>query len=200
MVDDRLIADELLDDLGGRPDHEPTDATRARVSVLADNRVPRVAIAADLGISKNTLKKHYARELLASDVKVKSMIGNTLLRVGLGSPAEYYPTEFDPQTRQALPPRLKRAETVPDKTVLIFLGKTVLGLIESVALMEAKGDINPEDAVHDTAGLTESERAVRLVGLVNTWRARRDASPHGRPGRVAALPGKSARGSERQRG
>ncbi len=47
----------------GRPPHEPTYRQREQVEGLAALWVPQRAIAAFLGISENTLRKHYPDEL-----------------------------------------------------------------------------------------------------------------------------------------
>jgi hypothetical protein len=47
----------------GRPPHEPTDRQREQVQGLAALWVPQRAIASFLGISENTLRRHYPDEL-----------------------------------------------------------------------------------------------------------------------------------------
>lgn len=47
----------------GRPEHRPTKLTRDKVATAAGGGMPHEDIALALGISRNTLEKHYAREL-----------------------------------------------------------------------------------------------------------------------------------------
>ncbi len=51
-------------DKGGRPEHEPTDELRDQVEIAAYMGMNQVQIAAAIGVSKPTLAKHYAEELL----------------------------------------------------------------------------------------------------------------------------------------
>ncbi len=50
----------------GRPRHEPTYATRARVREMAAQGLYQADIAAEIGISAPTLCRHYQAELDAS--------------------------------------------------------------------------------------------------------------------------------------
>ena len=49
----------------GRPPHAPTAASRRRVAVAAGGGMHHEDIATALGISDDTLRKHYAAELSA---------------------------------------------------------------------------------------------------------------------------------------
>lgn len=193
-------ADELddVEDGRGRPEFEPTEAQRLRVSVLCEAGVPQLAIANDIGISKNTLRKHFARELLLADVKVKTLIGQTGLRVGLGSPAEYYPQTLPDGSPHPQAGLLRRAEVQPDRSVLIFLMKTRLGLVERYP----DGEKLPggDEAEHEVVGLTESERTSRVAAIVERARARRDRRAAGGTGGVGTVPRKPARGGAKQSG
>lgn len=47
----------------GRPEYQPTAAARRRVSIAAGGGMPHEEIAIGLGISRNTLEKHFQEEL-----------------------------------------------------------------------------------------------------------------------------------------
>ena len=51
----------------GRPPHEPTDEQRRQVEVMARRFMPQEAIAAVIGISDDTLRRHYDAELRRGD-------------------------------------------------------------------------------------------------------------------------------------
>lgn len=55
----------------GRPKHEPTDELRAKVEAWAAVLVPRERIARMVGISENSLRKHYAPELERGDLQAE---------------------------------------------------------------------------------------------------------------------------------
>jgi hypothetical protein len=63
--DSDLLGDPIPEGLGkrGRPPHRPSDENRRKVMVLAAFDKNEAQIAASLGISEPTLKKHYFREL-----------------------------------------------------------------------------------------------------------------------------------------
>lgn len=48
---------------GGRPEYKPTDEQRALVRQFKAERKPIGAIAQAVGVSRNTLRKHFAEEL-----------------------------------------------------------------------------------------------------------------------------------------
>ncbi len=66
---------EPLKDVGGRPAHQPTDATRAVVALLVAFKFPHWKIAHYLGLKdERTIRKHYAEELEHGDIKIKAMV------------------------------------------------------------------------------------------------------------------------------
>lgn len=182
-------------DAGDDPDgpgHVPTDQTRARVSLLAEAGVTQIAIAADIGIAKNTLRRHYTRELLLADVKVQALVGQAQLRFGLGAPAVYDSAG-----------RLLRAELPPNGPMLMFLGKTRMGQNDGgnrgagVMLDPPRADDGVE---FNTAGLTDAERTKRVVGLLDIARARGAGrvAASGRPvGAVPEQPAAKGKGEPR---
>lgn len=65
-------------DLGGRPPHEPTEATRETVKLQAVIGTPQDVIASLLGIDPKTLRKHYREELDHSLAQANAVIGGAL--------------------------------------------------------------------------------------------------------------------------
>lgn len=68
----------------GQPAHAPTDKTRQLVQVLKANGNPHKVIAMVIGISEDTLAKHYRHELDNGFDQVKSMVGAALVKASLG--------------------------------------------------------------------------------------------------------------------
>src|SRR4051794_35682031 len=66
---------------GGRPAHTPTEATRRQVEAMATYGIPQLDIARVVGISKNTLEKHYRDELDLAASKANAMVGQNLFRM-----------------------------------------------------------------------------------------------------------------------
>jgi hypothetical protein len=56
--------------LGGRPEHLPTDQTRALVTLMAGMGANETDISHVIGISRNTLRKHYGPELASGPAKM----------------------------------------------------------------------------------------------------------------------------------
>ena len=67
----------------GRPEHEPTDVTRATVKSLAAFGIPQDAIGRQIGVSENTLRKHYERELDMGLHEANAKMAQTLYKKGL---------------------------------------------------------------------------------------------------------------------
>lgn len=164
--------DSRAADKGGRPEHNPTDEQRKTVEVLAQYGVKKKAIAHKIGVSPSTLERHYLKELLTGDVTVQTLIGQTSMRVALGSPAEYYPLDHQ---RPELRGKLMRAEVPPNDKLLMFFLKTRLGMIPHLGLDLNPG--NPEDVEFNTAGLTNQERITRIADILDKVSARMKQKP-----------------------
>lgn len=65
-------------------EHEPTVKTRSEVSALASFGVPQEDIAAYIGISHPTLRKHYQDELAFSAIKANATVGKFLFSLASG--------------------------------------------------------------------------------------------------------------------
>jgi hypothetical protein len=66
--------------LGGRPPHAPTDQTRRSVEAMAGCGIPQMQIALSIGISDETLRKHYRRELDLGVIEANAKVAETLFR------------------------------------------------------------------------------------------------------------------------
>ena len=64
--------------------HQPTDKTRSEVSALASFGIPQMDIAAYIGVSHPTLRKHYDHELKVSYIKANAAVGDYLYRLASG--------------------------------------------------------------------------------------------------------------------
>lgn len=146
----------------GRPPHVPDPASRQIVQALAGYGIRQNDIAKRFQIAERTLQKHYVLELAVGDALAKGRLGEALYQMAVGAPARY-----DEAGNQI------QAERLPNSTLLIFLGKTRLGLKEHTVI-ESPAD-GGRDLEHGTAGLTEVERVVRIGALLERARARKKA-------------------------
>lgn len=80
MPDDKLASRAKA----GRPAHEPTDEQREAVRVMAACGVRHDAIAAIVGVSDETLRKHYGHELAHGNAEVIRDVANALIARALG--------------------------------------------------------------------------------------------------------------------
>ena len=64
--------------------HEPNDKTRSEVSALASFGIPQEDIAAYIGVSHPTLRKHYPDELAFSSIKANATVGKYLFSLASG--------------------------------------------------------------------------------------------------------------------
>ena len=67
----------------GQPPHAPTDRTRQTVQVLKANGNPQKVIALVIGVSEDTLVKHYRTELEHGRAQVKAMVGAAVVKSAL---------------------------------------------------------------------------------------------------------------------
>ena len=78
MTDNGEVTETPKKDLGGRPPHEPTEANRQKVITCAAVGIPQMDVARLLGMSINTLRKHYLDELETGSIEANVAIGGTL--------------------------------------------------------------------------------------------------------------------------
>jgi len=64
--------------------HKPTDQTKSEVAALSSFGIPQEDIAAYIGISHPTLRKHYSEELKVSSIKANAAVGKYLYRLASG--------------------------------------------------------------------------------------------------------------------
>src|SRR6185436_561138 len=107
-----------------------------------------------IGVAKKTLAKHYAEIIRNASAETQAILGQTGLKMAVGTPAEYLREADGSLARDGQGNPIKiREEVPPDKSVLIFLMKTRLGLKETmVNEIIDQTDDNPE---FDTAGLSD---------------------------------------------
>mgnify|MGYP006447018819 CR=1 FL=1 len=67
-----------------RPEHQPTDKTRAEVAALASFGVPHDSISEYMGLAAKTLRKHYREELDNSSIKANANVGRFLYKSATG--------------------------------------------------------------------------------------------------------------------
>jgi len=67
-----------------RPEHQPTDETRRLVKAMAAYGAKQDAIATELAIHQETLRKHYRQELDTSAEKANMRVGQTLYSLASG--------------------------------------------------------------------------------------------------------------------
>jgi hypothetical protein len=70
----------------GRPAFDPTDAERKQVEAMSGYGLPieQIAILVRGGIDTDTLRKHFATELVAGKAKANSGVGRTLFQKAMG--------------------------------------------------------------------------------------------------------------------
>ena len=70
----------------GRPEFEPIEAERKQVEALSGYGLPidQIAVLVRDGIHIDTLRKHFANELVAGKAKANSGIGRTLFQKAMG--------------------------------------------------------------------------------------------------------------------
>lgn len=70
----------------GRPAFVPTDAERKQVEAMSGYGLPieQIAILVRGGIDTDTLRKHFANELIAGKAKANSGVGRTLFQKAMG--------------------------------------------------------------------------------------------------------------------
>ena len=70
----------------GQPPFKPTDAERKQVEAMSGYGLPieQIAILIRNGIDADTLRKHFASELVAGKAKANSGVGRTLFQKAMG--------------------------------------------------------------------------------------------------------------------
>ena len=70
----------------GRPAFEPTDHERKQVEAMSGYGLPieQIAVLVRDGIDADTLRKHFASELISGKAKANSSVGRTLYQKAIG--------------------------------------------------------------------------------------------------------------------
>jgi hypothetical protein len=101
---------------GGRPAHQPTEATRQTVSLHATVGTKQDVIAEILGISVDSLQRHYQAEIDTSREKANASVGGALFKKAMGG----------------------------DTTAMIFWLKTRARWRETLDISNEDGSLKPE--------------------------------------------------------
>lgn len=101
---------------GGRPAHQPTEATRQIVSLHATVGTKQDVIAEILGISVDSLQRHYRAEIDTSREKANASVGGALFKKAMGG----------------------------DTTAMIFWLKTRARWRETLDISNEDGSLKPE--------------------------------------------------------
>lgn len=100
----------------GRPAHQPTEATRQTVSLHATVGTKQDVIAEILGISVDSLQRHYRAEIDTSREKANASVGGALFKKAMGG----------------------------DTTAMIFWLKTRARWRETLDISNEDGSLKPE--------------------------------------------------------
>lgn len=107
---------------GGRPPHVPTDATRQLVQLHSMVGTTQPVIAEILGISHDTLARHYRKELDLARDQANAAVGGALYKKAIGG----------------------------DTASMIFWLKTRARWRETVDIINSDGSLRPpQDAITD---------------------------------------------------
>ena len=68
----------------GQPPHAPTDQTRQLVQMMAGCGIPQMQIAPLVGISDETLRKYYRRELDRGLIEANAKVAEALFKQAIG--------------------------------------------------------------------------------------------------------------------
>lgn len=99
---DGVSAQETPARSGGRPEYKPTDEQRALVRRMRDARQPIGDIAKAVGVSRNTLRKHFGAELAVAPVEQQLALGGAhhATAIVVEEPGKPGRPEFEPTQRQ----------------------------------------------------------------------------------------------------
>lgn len=102
--DDGVSAQGTPSRSGGRPEYKPTDDQRALVRRLRAEGQPIGDVAKAVGVSRNTLKKHFAAELDSKPAPVEQQLdlggAHTATAIVVEEPGKPGRPEFEPTQRQ----------------------------------------------------------------------------------------------------
>ena len=69
--------------MSGSPEHAPTEQDRGMVTTMVAYGIPQREVAAVVGVSINTLRKHYKNEIDTAGARATTRIAETLYRRAL---------------------------------------------------------------------------------------------------------------------
>lgn len=173
--------------------HLPTQANRDLVLAYAEEGMPQEKIAVLLEVAVGTLRKYYGKELMTGEARQVSVLCKTAMSVAIGRPEVVKEIKRKGKTiRKVIQPAM-----LPDKTMLIFLLKTRAGYRE-VSVVENRD--GADEIAMGLVGLTESERASRILAILQRGPDRGDQSAADGADDLGADPGQSAADGLRKSG
>jgi DNA-binding XRE family transcriptional regulator len=113
---------------GGRPPHEPSEASRRQVRALAAYGIPQDEIARVIGVSKPTLEKHYRPELDRAETEANAKVAESLFRKATGDGARAVTAAIF-----WLKTRARWKEPTLDAAVTLSADHTIAGLLHRIA-------------------------------------------------------------------
>ncbi len=112
---------------GGRPPHEPTEATRRQVKALAAYGIQQDEIGRVIGISKPTLEKHYRDELDRAEVEANAKVAESLFKKAMGDGSQAVTAAIF-----WLKTRARWKEPALDTTMKLSADDTIAGLMARI--------------------------------------------------------------------
>ena len=113
---------------GGRPPHQPTEATRKQVRALSAYGITQEEIGKVIGVSKPTLEKHYREELDRAQSEANAKVAESLFRKATGDGAQSVTAAiFWPKTRA------QWKEPAVDTNMKLSADGTIGGLMARIA-------------------------------------------------------------------
>jgi DNA-binding transcriptional ArsR family regulator len=104
--------------------HVPSDRTRATVEALAAYGIPEEHIAADIGVSPPTLRKHYRAELDTAATRANAKVGEFLFSMATGRNGPLARDKDGSVIRDANGVPIREADYRASTTAAIFWAKT----------------------------------------------------------------------------
>lgn len=133
----------------GRPEHRPTKETRQKVSVAAGGGMAHEEIALAMGMSRNTLEKHYAHELSLGAAEKRLEVLNALHRAAKQGKVAAI-KEYLSNTPQVAAPPAPKPEPAGEAKLPEKLGKKEQAQLDATTAHHAD---------HEWAGLLPGAKA-----------------------------------------
>lgn len=122
-----------------KPQHQPTEETRAEVTALISFGVPQDGVAEYIGVDAKTLRKHYRKEIDLAATHANAQVGKFLYKSATGAAMELDGASHSDCLRAA-----------------IFWAKTKMGFKETGALEVTGKDGGPVQTIDVTKLSTQA--------------------------------------------